>query len=102
MLFYAAFPFDLICSRQAVKYGIGLSEFITVTAGVPQGSILSLILFLLFINVLPLFLNYSYSDFCADDATIHTNGKMLKKTLKRIFNRLTTPQKSGANRIKCI
>ena len=36
------------------------------------------ILFLLFMNDLPLFLNYCYSDFFADDATIHTNSKMLK------------------------
>ena len=30
------------------------------------------------INDLPLFLNYCYSDFFADDVTIHTNSKMLK------------------------
>ena len=84
--------------RQAVSNGNGLSEFITVNACVPQGSILGGISFLLFINDLPLFLDYCYSDFFADDATIHTNSK----TLKKIFNPTPTMQSCGTNKIKCI
>ena len=73
------FKFYLNGRRQAVPDGKGLSEFITVNACVPLVSILGPILILLFINNLPNFLNYCYSDFFADDGTIHTNSKMLKK-----------------------
>ena len=68
--------------RQAVPNDKGLSELKTVYAGFSQGSILGPILFLLLIINLSLFLNYFNSDFFADDATIHTNSKILKKNIE--------------------
>ena len=65
----------LSCRQQAIVCDVGLTDFVKIRSGVPQGSILGPILFLLFINDLPLFLKYCNSDFYADDATFHTNGK---------------------------
>ena len=44
-------------------------------SGVPRGSILGPVLFLLFVNDIPLFVTEAYLDLYADDATMHTSSK---------------------------
>ncbi len=55
-----------------------LSKTNTVTHGVPQGSILGPLLFITFMNDLPLYID-SPLDMYADDSTIHFTGKTIEE-----------------------
>ena len=57
--------------QQQVTVNNFKSEFEPVSCGVPQGSILGPLLFLLFINDLPLFTTNVYTDKYADDTTLY-------------------------------
>ena len=70
--------------QQALVTDNGLSEYAQVRSGVPQGPILGPTLFLLFINDLPLSLQYCSSDVYADDATFHTHDKDIHTIENRI------------------
>lgn len=61
--------------KQCIVNGSIRSPMLSNNSGVPQGSVLGPVLFLLFVNDLPLFVNGTYLDLYADDATMHTSSK---------------------------
>ena len=66
---------NLKSRTQQVKLNTELSAAEEIKYGVPQGSVLDPILYLLYVNDLPLNTKFSNSDMYADDATFHTHGK---------------------------
>ena len=62
---------------QQVHISGKLSESKEIKAGVPQGSVLGPLLFLLYINDLPLYIKYCLLDLFADDGTLHTSNSHL-------------------------
>ena len=59
---------------QSVQIGDTKSENLNVISGVPQGSVLGPLLFLLYINDLPLHVKHSNIDIFADDTTLHSSS----------------------------
>ena len=60
----------LYSRTQAVSIGNTLSNLLTIQSGVPQGSILGLVLFTLYINDLPTCSQFSSTKMYADDTVI--------------------------------
>jgi len=64
---------------QQIQIGNIKSDKLPVKFGVPQGSILEPLLFILYINDLPMYIQNCQTDMYADDSTIHTSGTNIQE-----------------------
>lgn len=82
----------LLDRKQRVKVGTSLSNFISVLSGVPQGSILGPLLFIIFINDISVDITNSKVSCYADDSKIshkitgEVDRESLQKDLDKIFD----------------
>ena len=60
--------------KQSVHIGGSKSKYLDVVSGVLQGSVLGPLLFLVYINDLPLHVEKSKLDMFADDVTLHSSS----------------------------
>ena len=88
---FAWFKSYLSVRKQFISLGKTTSKQLTVKQGVPQGSILGPVLFLLFVNDMPLHVQKSTTDIYADDTTLSLSSNwktlpLLNQSLSQDLN----------------
>ncbi|MES9881523.1 MAG: reverse transcriptase family protein [Sedimenticola sp.] len=78
----------LLNRSQKVSTNNTISEAEHITSGVPQGSILGPLMFLLFINDLPLYTDIVNTDLYADDTTLYDMNKSIPSVKENLENAL--------------
>ena len=95
----------LTCRRQAVKIGSTISQWLPITAGVPQGTKLGPIIFLLMINDLnsssPTTSNWKYVDDITISEVVPLNGNSVLKLELDDINSWTLANDMNLNPGKC-
>ena len=70
--------------RQRVCVGQATSPWMTPRFGVPQGSILGPLMFILFVNALPKAVKHCSTNMYADDTTIYTAAETTEQALETL------------------